>query len=325
MTEKILSQEEIDALLHGVEGGEVNTTPAPLTRPGVAPYDFANPDRIIRGRMPLLDLVNGSFCRLFRTSLSSALRKTVDVSSKGVQMLKFGEFIKTLPVPSSLHVFKMDPLRGHAILVLESNLIFTLVDVFFGGSGKTSFRIEGRDFTAIESRLIQKVVTMVFSDLDKAWHSVHLLSFQYIRSEMNPAFVNIVPASDLVITISFGVELETFSGMITLCIPYSIIEPIKTKLYSAYQVDQMEIDHGWTERLLDRLQSAKVELKVELGRHHLMVQDLLKLKVGDVFLLEKEVSEPLVVRVEGIPKFLGKAGVCGGNKAIQIEEKLKTL
>jgi flagellar motor switch protein FliM len=325
MTEKILSQEEIDALLHGVEGGEVNTTPESLSRPGIVPYDFMNPDRIIRGRMPVLELVNGSFCKLFRTSLSSALRKTVDVSSKGVQMLKFGEFIKTLPVPSSLHIFKMDPLRGHAILVLESNLIFTLVDVFFGGSGKTSFRIEGRDFTAIESRLIQKVVTMVFSDLDKAWHSVHLLTFQYIRSEMNPAFVNIVPASDLVITISFGVELETFSGMITLCIPYSIIEPIKTKLYSAYQVDQTEIDHGWTERLLDRLQSARVELKVELGRHHLMVQDLLQLKVGDVLLLEKEVSEPLVVQVEGIPKFLGKAGVCGGNKAIQIEEKLKTL
>jgi flagellar motor switch protein FliM len=323
--EKILSQAEIDALLHGVEGGEVNTTPAPLSRPGIAPYDFTNPDRIIRGRMPVLEVINDSFCRLFRTSLSSALRKIVDVNSKGVQMLKFGEFIKTLPLPSSLHIFKMNPLRGHALLVLESNLIFTLVDVFFGGSGKTSFRFEGRDFTAIESRLIQKVVTMVVSDLDKAWHSVHPLTFQYIRSEMNPTFVSIVPASDLVITIAFGVELEKFSGIITLCIPYSMIEPIKAKLYSAYQVDQLEIDHGWAERLLDRLKSAKVELKVELGRHHLMVQDLLQLKVGDVLFLEKEVSEPLVVQVQGIPKFLGRAGVCGGNKAIQIEEKIKTL
>jgi flagellar motor switch protein FliM len=281
---------------------------------------------MIRGRMPFLEVINDYFCRLFRTSLSSsAMRKTVDVNSKGIQTLKFGEFIKTLPLPSSLHIFKMDPLRGHAILVLESKLVFTLVDLFLGGSGNTAFQAEGRDFTPIESRLIHKVVAMVFSDLDKAWHSVHPLTFQYIRSEMNPTFVSIVPASDLVITIAFGVELEKFSGIITLCIPYSMIEPIKAKLYSAYQVDQLEIDHGWAERLLDRLKSAKVELKVELGRHHLMVQDLLQLKVGDVLPLEKEVSEPLVVQVQGIPKFLGRAGVCGGNKAIQIEEKIKTL
>jgi flagellar motor switch protein FliM len=325
--EKVLSQAEINALLHGVEGGEVNTTPTPMSHPGVAPYDFANPDRIIRGRggMPVLEVINDSFCRLFRTSLSSALRKTVDVNLKGVQTLKFGEFMKTLPLPSSLHIFKMDPLRGHAILVFESKLVFTLVDVFLGGSGKTNFQIEGREFTAIESRLIQKVVTMVFNSLDKAWHPVHPLTFQYIRSEMNPKFVSIVPASDLVLTISFGVELEGFSGTLTLCIPYTIMEPIKTKLYSAFQVDQLEIDPSWIERLLDRLKSAKVELKVELGRHHLMVQDLLQLKAGDVLLLEKEVSEPLVVQVQGIPKFLGRAGVCGGNKAIQIEEKIKTL
>jgi flagellar motor switch protein FliM len=323
--EKILSQAEIDALLHGVEGGEVNTTPGALSRPGVTPYDFMNPDRSTRGRMPVLELINGTFCRLFRTSLSSALRKIADVSSKGIQILKFGEFTKTLPLPSSLHIFKMNPLRGNAILVLESSLIFTLVDLFFGGSGKTNFRVEGRDFTAIESRLIQKVVTMVFGDLDKAWHSVHPLRFQYIRSEINPAFANIVPASDLVITLSFGVELENSAGSITLCIPYSIIEPIKTKLDSSFQVDQLEIDHGWTERLLDRLKDAKVELKVELGKHPLMVQDLLQLKVGDVLLLEKEVSEPLVVQVQGIPKFLGRAGVCGSNKAIQIEGKIKTL
>jgi len=323
--EKILSQAEIDALLHGVEGGEVNTTPSPLSRPGVTPYDFTNPERMIRGQMPVLELINDSFCKLFRASLSSALRKAVDVNSKGVQILKFGEFVKPLPLPSSLHIFKMDPLRGHAILLLESKLVFTLLDLFFGGSGKTSFQIEGRDFTAIESRLIQKVVTMVFSDLNKAWHSVHPLRFQYIRNEINPAFAKIVPANDLVITISFSLELEGFSGIITLCIPYSIMEPIKTKLYSAFQVDQLEIDHSWIQRLTDRLKSAKVELKVELGKHHLMVQDLLKLKAGDVLLLEKEVSEPLIVHVQGIPKFFGRAGVCGSNKAIQIEERIKPL
>lgn len=322
-----MSQEEIDALLHGMEGGEVDTTPNPKasSRSGVTAYDFTNPDRIIRGRMPVLDVVNDYFCRMFRTSLSSSLRKIVDVNSKGIQMLKFEDFIKTLPLPSSLHIFKMEPLRGHAILVLESKLVFTLVDIFFGGSGKMSFRIEGREFTAIESRLIQKVVAMVFSDLDKAWSSVHPLKFQYTRSEMNPKFVRIVPGSDLVITISFGVELEDFPGMITLCIPYAIIEPIKNKLYSGFQGEQFEVDQHWVSRLLARLETAEVEVKVELGRSKVMVQDLLRWKEGDVISLNREVSDLLAIQIQGIPKFYGKPGICRGNKAIQIEGRSRPV
>jgi flagellar motor switch protein FliM len=322
--EKILSQEEIDALLRGMEDGKVDTTPEPSDRSRVALFDFTNQDRIIRGRMPTLEIVNDHFSRLFRNTLSSALRKIIDVSSRGVQMMKFGEFIKTLPVPSSLHIFKMNPLRGHSLLVMESKLVFTLLDVFFGGTGKTAYRVEGRDFTAIESRLIHKVATMIFTDLEKAWNSAHPLNFQYVRSEVNPQFVSIVTPTDLVITIPFGVELEEFTGMVTLCIPYSNIEPIKTKLYSGYQSDQLEADQSWIERFLDRIKSADVEIKVELGRRWITVQDLLQLKVGDTFILEKEVSEPLVAQVQGINKFLVKAGTCGGNRAIQIEERITT-
>jgi flagellar motor switch protein FliM len=322
--EKILSQEEIDALLHGMEDGKVDTTPEQLNRSGIISFDFANQDRIIRGRMPTLEIINDHFSRLFRNTLSSALRKALDVGSRGVQMMKFGEFIKTLPVPSSLHIFRMDPLRGHAILVLESKLVFTLLDLFFGGSGKTSFRIEGRDFTAIESRLIQRVVAMVFGDLEKAWNSVHPLSIQHTRTEINPQFVSIVPPSDLVITIPYGIELEQFTGIITLCIPYSTIEPIKGKLYSGYQSDQMEVDHNWIERFYERLKNTEVEVRVELGRSQITVQDLFRLKVGDVIPLGKDVSDPLSVQVQGVPKFLARPGVYGSNKAIQIEEKITT-
>ena len=322
--EKILSQEEIDALLHGMEDGKVDTTPEQLNRSGIISFDFANQDRIIRGRMPTLEIINDHFSRLFRNTLSSALRKALDVGSRGVQMMKFGEFIKTLPVPSSLHIFRMDPLRGHAILVLESKLVFTLLDLFFGGSGKTSFRIEGRDFTAIESRLIQRVVAMVFGDLEKAWNSVHPLSIQHTRTEINPQFVSIVPASDLVITIPYGIELEQFTGIITLCIPYSTIEPIKGKLYSGYQSDQMEVDHSWIERFYERLKNTEVEVRVELGRSQITVQDLFRLKVGDVIPLGKDVSDPLSVQVQGVTKFLARPGVYGSNKAIQIEEKITT-
>lgn len=321
--EKILSQEEIDALLRGMENGDVNTAPERADRAGIRQYDFTNQDRIIRGRMPTLEIINDHFCRLFRNSLSSALRKTIDVSSRGIEMKKFGEFIKTLPVPSSLHVFRMDPLRGYAILALEAKLVFTLLDVFFGGSGKTAYRVEGRDFTAIESRLIHKVATMIFSDMEKAWNVVHPITFQHVRSEINPQFVSIVPPSDLVINITFGVELEQFTGLITACIPYAIIEPIKSRLYSGFQSDQLEADHTWISRFLDRLQAAEVEVKVELGRTKVMVQDLLRWKEGDIFSLNQEVSDPLIVQIQGVSKFTGKPGVCRGNKAILIEGRTK--
>ncbi len=322
--EKILSQEEIDALLRGMENGEVSTAQEPLDPSGIRQYDFTNQDRIIRGRMPTLEIINDHFCRLFRNSLSTALRKTIDVSSKGVEMKKFGEFIKTLPVPSSLHIFRMDPLRGVAILALEAKLVFTLLDVFFGGSGKTIYRVEGRDFTAIESRLIQKIVTMIFSELEKAWNAVHPITFQHVRSEINPQFISIVPPSDLVIHIPFGVELEQFVGVLALCIPYAIIEPIKNRLYSGFQSEQLEVDQTWVSRFLERLQSAEVEVKVELGRSKVMVQDLLRWKEGDVIGLDQDVSDPLVVQVEGVPKFIGRPGICRGNKAIQIDRRIES-
>jgi flagellar motor switch protein FliM len=322
--EKILCQEEIDALLRGMENGDVSTAPESPDRSGINPYDFNNQDRVIRGRMPTLEIINDHFCRLFRNSLSSDLRKTIDVGSRGNEMKKFGEFIKTLPVPSSLHVFRMDPLRGYAILAIEAKLVFTLLDVFFGGSGKGTYRVEGRDFTAIESRLIHKVATMIFSDMEKAWNVIHHITFQHVRSEINPQFVSIVPPSDLVINITFGVELEQFTGMITFCIPYANIEPIKNRLYSGFQSEQLEVDQTWVSRFLERLQSAEVEVKVELGKSKVMVQDLLRWKEGDVLSLNREVSDPLVVQVQGVPKFLGKPGICRGNKAIQIEGKVKS-
>ena len=321
--DKILSQEEIDALLRGMSDGEVATTPEEKDESGVITYDLVNQDRIIRGRMPTLEIINDNFSRLFRNSLSLSFRKPIDVGSKGVQIMKFGEFVRTLPVPSSFHVFKIEPLRGHALLVLDSKLVFTLVDIFLGGSGKTSFEVEGREFTAIESRLIRKVVNTVFTDLEKAWNTVHPVSVHHVRSEINPKFVGIVPPTDVVIMIPFGLESEQFTGLISLCIPYAMIEPIKGKLYSAYQSDHLEIDHAWMERLSDRLRSAEVEVAVELGRRNILVQDLLKLAVGDVLPLENEVTDLMTARVEGVPKFLGRAGVLGANKAFQIEELIK--
>jgi flagellar motor switch protein FliM len=200
-----------------------------------------------------------------------------------------------------------------------------LVDIFLGGRGKSSFKVEGREFTAIESRLMRKVVNLIFTDLEKAWNVVHPVSVRHVRSEINPQFVGVVQPTDLVIMIPFGLELDQFTGLINLCIPYAMIEPIKGKLCSGYQSDHLEIDHSWGERLLDRIRSAEVEVVVELGRRNITVQNLFKLSVGEVLLLGNEVTDFLTARVEGIPKFLGRAGVVGTNKAFQVEERINIV
>ncbi|MCA1988607.1 MAG: flagellar motor switch protein FliM [Desulfarculus sp.] len=317
---KILSQEEVDALLKGMSGGEIEVeTDVGPGADGVVVYDLTNQDRIIRGRMPTLEIINDRFARLFRTTLSSSLRKIVDMTTTSVDMVKFGEFMRSLPVPTSLHIFKMDPLRGHAIFVLESKLVFNLVETFFGGSGGGEVKIEGRDFTAIEQQLTRKVVMMALKDMEQAWKPVHEINLLYQRTEINPQFASIVPPSDVVIVVKFELEMEHTAGTITVCIPYSTVEPIRSKLYAGFQSDQLEVDHEWMRRFREQLKEAQVDFTVELGRSQLKSGDLLKLKVGDVLTLDKDASDFLVAMVEGVPKFKGRAGSYRGNKAFKVE------
>ena len=317
---KILSQDEVDALLKGMSGGEIEVeTDTGPDADGVIVYDLTNQDRIIRGRMPTLEIINDRFARLFRTTLSSALRKIVDMTTTSVDMVKFGEFMRSLPVPTSLHIFKMDPMRGHAIFVLESKLVFNLVESFLGGSGAGEVKIEGRDFTAIEHQLTRKVVHLALKDLEQAWKPVHEVTMVYQRTEINPQFASIVPPTDVVIVIKFEMEMEHAAGTITVCIPYSTVEPIRSKLYAGFQSDQLEVDHEWMRRFRVQLREAEVELTVELGRTEIRSGDLLKLKVGDVLTLDKDVSDYLIAMVEGVPKFKGRPGIYRGAKAFRVE------
>ena len=322
--EKLLSQEEIDALLTGIESGKVDTTSLPPPEePGAASFDFANRDRVIRGRMPTLDLLNDFFARLLRTPLSLMMRKGLDVIPQTLQLIKYADFTRTLSVPSSLHVFKMDPLRGHSLLVLDPKLVFSFVDIILGGTGKATFRIEGRDFSAIESKLIHKVVTVMLTELEKVWNTVHPVTVQYIRSEINPQFASVASPTDLVLIIPFELELDQNSGLFSLCIPYSTLEPIKAKLYSGYQTEHLELDPSWVESFVDQIKHTEVEIVVEFAKTLIPAQKILNLKVGEILPLGKEISELIMARVQGVPKFLGKAGIYGSNKAFQIEGKIK--
>ncbi len=316
---QILSQEEVDALLRGVSGGEIETEQeGPIDDSGVVIYDLTSQDRIIRGRMPTLEIINDRFCRLFRDSLSTVLRKVVDVSLVSTDMMKFGEFLKTLPVPTSIHVLRFDPLRGNSLVIFESKLVFTLVDLFLGGKGSTSIKVEGREFTRIETRIILKILQMGLDAMNRAWKPVHEVDITYVRSEINPQFVGIVPPTDVVVVISFDVEMEFASAGMTLCIPYSSLEPIKEKLHAGFQSDQLEVDHAWIRRFYRQLLKAEVELVVELGNTVVPGRELMKMGIGDILELAGDSQDEVVVSVEGIPKFRGMPGTIKRNLAVEI-------
>lgn len=318
---QVLSQGEVDALLRGVSEGDVETeTDEPDEVSGVVPYDLTSQEKIIRGRLPTLDIINQMFSRLFRNSFSGLMRKSADVSTVSTDSLKFGEFLRSLPVPSSLHVFRMEPLRGFGLMVVESKLVFALVDNFFGGTGASEVKIVGRDFSAIEIRMTRNVILTALEDWEKAWKPVHPVTTTYVRSEVNPQFAAIVPPTDVVLVIVFDIEMENSSGTLTVCIPYAAVEPIMPKLKANFQSEQMEADQVWINRLRGELMQTNVEMVAELGSTEITPEDLIKLKVGDTLMLGNDVSDPLVVKVQAIPKFKGFPGVSRGMKALKITQ-----
>lgn len=318
----ILSQEEVDLLLRGISGGQIETEVKEEDRDPseVSNYDLASQDRIIRGRMPTLEMTSEKFARMFRTTLSSTLRKVVNVTAISTDMVKFGEFFKTLPLPTSLHLFKMEPLRGGAIIVLESKIIFTLVEIMFGGVGKSLFKIEGREFTAIENNLIKRLVVSALSDLEKAWKTLIDLTITYQRSEINPQFMQIVSPTDVVIVVNFQIEMEYTSGIMSLCIPYASLEPIREKLQAGYQSEEMEIDMAWAQRFKDCLMLSKVDVVIQLGQTKISGKDILNLQKGDVIRLDQYAEDGSRILVEGVLKFTGYPCIYKGNQAVQVSQ-----
>ena len=317
----ILSQEEVDALLRGISGGEIETDILEFhEQSDVMLYDLTSQDRIIRGRMPTLEMTNEKFARMFRSTLSSLLRKVTSVSAISADMVKFGEFLKMLPVPTSMHLFKMEPLRGNGLIVFESKIIFMLVDIIFGGSGKNSYKIEGREFTAIESNIIKKVVLSFLADIEKAWQVLMDLKISYQRSEINPQFVQLVPATDVVVVSNFEIEVEYSSGIISLCIPYSTLEPLRDRLQAGYQSEHLEADKTWINRFKSELFASRVDVMAHLGSTQVHAGEVANLKKGDVIPLNQYITDPVNIFVEGILKYRGRPVIHKGNQAIQVSQ-----
>jgi len=314
---EILSQEEIDALLKGISGGEVETETAEAPS-GIRSYDFTSQEKIVRGRMPSLDIINERLARAFRIALASDIRKIVEVVNVNVNITKFYNFLRSVPFPSSLNIIKLEPLRGFSLVVFDASMIFSLIEFYFGGSGKGYYKPEGREFTPIEQRIIHKVVMMFLESMEEAWKPVFPIKPHYIRSEMNPQFVTIVTPVDVVIETNFTLEIETRECRIMVCVPYSSVEPIKEKLYSAFLADTDEIDMKWIGRLKTQLKEAPVRIEAVLGKVTIDFQTLLNIQTGDIITLQKRVDEDIDVLVEGVKKFKGKFGTFKGNYAVKI-------
>ena len=312
----LLSQDEIDALLDGVEGGAVETGgDEPLPRDAVIQYDFTQQDRIVRGRLPTLEMVNDRFARYFRTGVFNVLRKTADVSVLGVKMVKFAEYVHGLAVPSNLNLVKIKPLRGTALVVMEPRLVFTVIDNFFGGDGRYHARIEGRDFTATENRVIQIMLVELFGAMVEAWAPVLPLEFEYLNSEINPQFANIVSPTETVVVSRFHVELDGGGGEIHLSLPYAMVEPIRTLLDAGVQSDRVDRDDRWSETLHEEILDAEVELSTLLLEAEISIGDFLQLRPGDV--IPVQLPEHTTVFAEDVPIFRGRYGQANGRKAVR--------
>ena len=318
-SEKILDQAEIDALIHGMDSGAVSTESPP--GPGeVRQYDFQNQMRIVRGRMPTLEMINERFARLFRVSLYNLLRRSPEISVAPVAIKKFSEYVHTLHVPTNLNLVKINPFRGTALIVLDPKLVFAVVDNFFGGNGRHA-KIEGREFTATEQRIIHMMLRGVFSDLHEAWAHIAPIEVEYLQSEINPHFANIVSPSEIVVITSFHVELDGGGGELHVTMPYAMIEPLREVLDSGMASDRVEKDDRWIVCLREEIEDAEVEVSTHLGQTTVTLGDLLNLKAGDI--LNCDFTGKVLVRVEEVPMFRGTFGVSRGHQAIKLEEKVR--
>lgn len=316
----LLSQDEIDVLLHGVEDDDLPVGGDDDSDGDVQSYDITSQDRIVRGRMPTLEMINERFARYTRISLFNLLRRSSHVTAGGVQIMKFGEYVHTLFVPTSLNLVKMRPLRGSALFVLDAKLVFKLVDNFFGGDGRHA-KIEGREFTPTEIRIVQKVLEQVFVDLKEAWSTVLPLNFEYIGFEVNPSMANIVSPSEVVVVSTFHVELDGGGGDMHITIPYSMIEPVREELDSGVQSDVDDVDERWVRALRQDVMEANIPLNVKVVERQINLGEIMGLEAGDI--IPVEMPEHVTLLANNVPTFKCKLGRSGENLALKIVEQVK--
>lgn len=316
--EKILTKAEIEALLNAVFDGRIEPEKElAKAEGGVVTYDLFNSDAH-KGFVPNLDIIYDSYIRFNRVNLSNRLRKVVEIKKIGARSYKFDDFIQTLPSPVCMGIFKIEPLKGAALVCFDSTLVLSLVDSLLGGTGTSNLSMVNRLFTSVELRLMEKIVRDILADLEKAWAPLYATHMNLLRMEMNPRLINIVPPEYQIVTMSLKIQIEDVSGNMVFAIPYMTIDPIRDKLKTGMQFDLMAIDPQWSYRLTAGIMEAPLELSVEMGNAAITLRELLELAPGDTIMLDKACSSELEIKIEGAPKYSGVPGIRHGNRAIQI-------
>ena len=320
MNQQILSQDEVDALLQGITGEsqKLETEDAPTT--GVRDYDLASQERIVRGRMPTMEVINERFARNIRIGLFNFIRKSPEVAIGGIKVQKFSAFLREIVVPTNFNIVNVKPLRGSGLIVCDPSLVFAVIDALYGGIGKYHTRIEGRDFSPTELRVILRLVEVISAEYKKAWLGIYPVELEYQRSEMQPQFASIATPSEIVVATSFTLEIGETTGTVHFCVPYSTLEPIRDTLYSTIQGDSAEPDRRWVNLLKHQIQAAEVELVAELAHAPATVEQLLSFKPGDFIELD---LDPLIqAKVSGVPVFDAHYGTTNNKYAIKIDKLL---
>jgi flagellar motor switch protein FliM len=320
MNQQILSQDEVDALLQGITGESQKLEQEQVDEGAIRTYDISSQERIVRGRMPTMEIINERFARNIRIGLFNFIRKSPEIAIGSIKVQKYSAFLREIVVPTNYHLVSVRPLRGSGLIVCDPTLVFAVIDALFGGAGKYHTRIEGRDFSPTEQRIIARIVDVITVEYKKAWHGIYPLELEYQRSEMQPQFANIATPSEIVVATSFTLEIGDTSGTIHFCIPYATLEPIRDVLYSTIQGDAAEPDKRWVNLMKQQIQSAQVELIAELAQAPATIEQLLAFKVGDF--IELDLQQAIQAKVVGVPVFDCNYGTSNGKYALKVNQLL---
>ena len=321
MSDDSLSSEEVDVLLKGMARSR-GVAQQDSSENNCRPYNLATQERIVRGRMPTLEIINERFARLLRLGLFNFMRRSANVTAGPVRVIKFSEFVHSLVVPSNLNLVHVKPLRGTSLFVFNPTLVSLVVDNLFGGDGRFQLKNERRDFTQTEQRIIQRLLNLVFDNYAKSWHPVYPIEFEYVRAEMNIQFANVATPNEVVVATTFEVNFGSVVGEMHICTPYSILEPIRDLLSSSVQGESLEVDKRWVGRLSKQVQSAEVMLLVNLAQAEVTIDQILKMKAGDVIPLD--IPEFVTASVDGVPVMECRYGISNGRYALRMEKMLSS-
>ncbi|WP_374258288.1 flagellar motor switch protein FliM [Aquabacterium sp.] len=320
MNQQILSQDEVDALLQGITGESQKLEQEDAPKEGVRDYNLTQQERIVRGRMPTMEIINERFARNIRVGLFNFIRRSPEVSVGGIKVQKYSAFLREIVVPTNFNIMAVRPLRGSGLIVCEPSLVFSVIDALFGGAGKFHTRIEGRDFSATEQRIIHRLVDVITQEYKRSWQGIYPVELDYQRSEMQPQFANVATPSEIVVCCSFTLEIGDTSGTIHICIPYATLEPIRDILFSSIQGDSAEPDRRWVKLLTQQIQAAEVDLVAELAHAPATVEQLLALKPGDF--IELDLEQVIQAKIDGVPVFDCYYGTSNGKYSLRVDKIL---